>query len=643
MSANDQWQIFTELDLQGESEQIKLAGFLESMIREFSTINDRKASTQALESADDDFDEDRAEDVYASAAPKTLALSRGSSFLGLESGDLMNYGPLPKGPISPDTAINIIEVYRRGGKLSLKSVKKILRDVYKKLKTVGNVVHASTPEGRGKLHVIGDLHGQLQDLLHIFDDAGNPSPSNKFIFNGDFVDRGPCSVEIIMILFSAYLAYPDAVYLNRGNHEDHVICCQPPPPHGCGGFQRECKDKYDDLTFSMVVEVFRYLPIVHTIDHKVFVVHGGLFGRNGVSIKDIEDIDRLDYNPAPPPEPEPTSPEEERAQDLRQIMRDCLWSDPKASPGVEFNNTRRQGQLFGPNVTAEFLNDNNLLMVVRSHECVKFGFDRPYHDAPHLLATVFSASGYSGSNNLGAYLSFRHSVSPGDKYFKVGEPALLVADSYLDSSSELFFSVNDYSVADATDSLENTNKISLRALILRKRREILAEFEFRDTTKSGKISTGLWGESMCKATSLMINWVDLLPLLDVSFDADGLIDYAQFMSELRANSALLNKADDSESLFNAMYANRATLEVIFNFFDTNGDGTISKSEFRHGCEVLNSKLPTDQRVSDPDALLKMMDIDGNDGIDLNEFFEVFRLVDALDGKMDGQFDILKAT
>jgi len=91
------------------------------------------------------------------------------------------------------------------------------------------------------------------------------------------------------------------------------------------------------------------------------------------------------------------------------------------------------------------------------------------------------------------------------------------------------------------------------------------------------------------------------------------------------------------------YANRATLEVIFNFFDTNGDGTISKSEFRHGCEVLNSKLPTDQRVSDPDALLKMMDIDGNDGIDLNEFFEVFRLVDALDGKMDGQFDILKAT
>jgi Ca2+-binding EF-hand superfamily protein/diadenosine tetraphosphatase ApaH/serine/threonine PP2A family protein phosphatase len=379
------------------------------------------------------------------------------------------------------------------------------------------------------------------------------------------------------------------------------------------------------------------------VDHKVFVVHGGLFGRSGVSIKDIEEVDRLDYNPAPPPEPEPTSLEEEKAADLRQIMRDCLWSDPKQSPGVEFNNTRRQGQLFGPDVTAEFLNNNNLLMVVRSHECVKFGFDRPYDDAPHLLATVFSASGYSGSNNLGAYLSFRHSVAPGDKYFKVGDPALLVADSYTDSSSELFFSVNDYSVADATDSLENTNRISLRALILRKRREILHEFESRDVAKTGKIHPGEWGEAMAKATALMINWVNLLPLLDVSFDGDGLIDYALFMSELRANSALLNNADDSESLFDAMYANRATLELIFNFFDTNGDGSISKSEFRHGCEILNSKLPHEQQVSDPDALLKMMDIDGNDGIDLNEFFEVFRLVDALDGKMDGQFDILKST
>jgi hypothetical protein len=70
--------------------------------------------------------------------------------------------------------------------------------------------------------------------------------------------------------------------------------------------------------------LFTKLYILKKVDNKVFVVHGGLFGRSGVTIKDIEEIDRLDYNPAPPPEPEATTPEEERAQDLRQLMRDCL-------------------------------------------------------------------------------------------------------------------------------------------------------------------------------------------------------------------------------------------------------------------------------------------------------------------------------
>ena len=259
--AEDHWQIFTELDLHGESEQIKLAGFLDSMIRSFSEAGGGPSpSLQALEADidEDGFDQERgAEDFDAPAShgSRSVKLNRGASALGLSDKSIEDYGPLPKGPITHETAKAIIEVYRRGGKLSLKSVKKILRDVYKALKSKPNIVPVETPPAPGRLHVIGDLHGQvwwwrasvhgggqglivalrplcttlpcalgpqLADLLHILDDAGVPSKGNMFIFNGDFVDRGPHSVEIVMILFSSFLAWPGSVFLNRGNHE---VCC----------------------------------------------------------------------------------------------------------------------------------------------------------------------------------------------------------------------------------------------------------------------------------------------------------------------------------------------------------------------------------------------------------------------------------
>ena len=50
--------------------------------------------------------------------------------------------------------------------------------------------------------------GQLEDLLHILDEAGLPSPTNKYIFNGDFVDRGPMGVEVMCILLALYSAMP---------------------------------------------------------------------------------------------------------------------------------------------------------------------------------------------------------------------------------------------------------------------------------------------------------------------------------------------------------------------------------------------------------------------------------------------------
>ena len=48
-------------------------------------------------------------------------------------------------------------------------------------------------------------------------------------------------------------------------------------------------------------------------------------------------------------------------------------------PG-RFPNSRGFSCLFGPDVTAKFLADNKLLYIVRSHECVQYGYDLTHDD-----------------------------------------------------------------------------------------------------------------------------------------------------------------------------------------------------------------------------------------------------------------------
>lgn len=50
--------------------------------------------------------------------------------------------------------------------------------------------------------------GQLPDLLHILETSGLPSKRNKYIFNGDFVDRGSYGVEVMCSLLALHIALP---------------------------------------------------------------------------------------------------------------------------------------------------------------------------------------------------------------------------------------------------------------------------------------------------------------------------------------------------------------------------------------------------------------------------------------------------
>jgi len=68
--------------------------------------------------------------------------------------------------------------------------------------------------------VVGDLHGQFNDLQRIFERLGRPGSDDKvWVFLGDYIDRGPMGLEIVATLFALKLRHPGSIYLLRGNHE----------------------------------------------------------------------------------------------------------------------------------------------------------------------------------------------------------------------------------------------------------------------------------------------------------------------------------------------------------------------------------------------------------------------------------------
>jgi serine/threonine-protein phosphatase 2B catalytic subunit len=263
----------------------------------------------------------------------------------------------------------LAELFSRQECLPLEECLALIHNGQEVLQQERNIVDVSDPAT-----VFGDLHGQFFDLLFMMKQAGTPGPRNKFLFLGDYVDRGAFSCEVFLYLLALKVKHPADVFLLRGNHECEIISSH-------YGFRAECETKYGLATYFHFLHCFEALPLaalLRTKHHgKMLCLHGGL-SPDAPTLADIQKIDRFKTNVV-------------IGEDAGALC-DLLWSDPavdqlnnsdhwsatqKRNPitqGWAPNEVRGCSYFYGPEVVASFLQKNGLQMLIRAHELQQDGY-----------------------------------------------------------------------------------------------------------------------------------------------------------------------------------------------------------------------------------------------------------------------------
>jgi hypothetical protein len=227
--------------------------------------------------------------------------------------------------------------------------------------------------------VIGDLHGNFQDLEFILNDLMNTkvgvddfeckipilkrnlefTPGYNLIVLGDFIDRGPNSLETILTLMILKLKNPNSVVLLRGNHEDKRSFWY-------YGFCDELIFRLDDLD----LDFFEYINSkegVYNLFHTYFILlptayylknkngdyfqfnHAGWYSNGFKEQKDFFDSDKLFF------------------KIYQNIATNLKWNDLEISENEysQFNSQRGEGLISS---TQKAFNEMGLLKII-----AKFG------------------------------------------------------------------------------------------------------------------------------------------------------------------------------------------------------------------------------------------------------------------------------
>ena len=173
----------------------------------------------------------------------------------------------------------MIKLFKDGNALPKRYVWEITLGAYSVFEKEQSLVELTLESGRS-VDVIGDVHGvsgdvdlrlgskpmitfsgQYFDVLKLFQLTGEPTETHALLMNGDLVDRGSWSIEVILTAFAFKCAfafesvvlveltwlkglYPTAMYINRGNHETKDM-------NRTYGFEGEAKHKHGEQTYKV--------------------------------------------------------------------------------------------------------------------------------------------------------------------------------------------------------------------------------------------------------------------------------------------------------------------------------------------------------------------------------------------------------
>lgn len=126
----------------------------------------------------------------------------------------------------------------------------------------------------GNTAVVGDIHGDYENLIKIIDDIKPLLESgeiNNVLFLGDYIDRGPSSTKALIILLRFFNENPGKVFLLRGNHEISDTYTD-----GDGKNLARNEVVFKTVGEELIFKFFNQLPYAAIINEETLAVHGGV-------------------------------------------------------------------------------------------------------------------------------------------------------------------------------------------------------------------------------------------------------------------------------------------------------------------------------------------------------------------------------